>query len=131
VVWTRSQVDKEKGHPISNLWITRVDDGESWALTHGKDRFASPQNPDDAERLAELIATLPSSAPLLREAGSSGDATGDPAIYDLGGNVSQWVTGPNGTGELAPGSADRPADRSARRSEATEAYRGLRVVVGR
>jgi dipeptidyl aminopeptidase/acylaminoacyl peptidase len=88
-------------------------------------------NPDDAEKLAVLIATLPGNAPLLREAGTSGDAAGDPAVYDVGGNVAEWVTGASGAGELAGGSADRPADKAAKPAQAGEAYRGLRLVAGR
>jgi hypothetical protein len=88
-------------------------------------------NPDDAEKLEALIATLPGSAPLLREAGASGDAAGNPPIYDLGGNVAEWVTAADGTGEPAGGSADRPADRTAKPARPGMAYVGLRVVVGR
>ncbi len=85
-------------------------------------------NPDDAARLRALLATLPGASPLLREAGASSDASGSPALYDLGGNVAEWVTGEHG-GELAGGSADQPADRSAGPLQATPPYRGLRIVV--
>jgi len=95
------------------------------------DRWAGyAVNPDDAARLDALIATLPGTTPLLREVGASGDGAGEPALYDLGGNVAEWVTVESG-GELAGGSADRTADRTAKPAQAGEAYRGLRVVVGR
>jgi hypothetical protein len=69
---------------------------------------------------------------LLREAGSTtADATGRPAIYDLAGNVAEWTVGADGKGALAGGSADRPKDAAARKSDAAPAYRGLRVVAGR
>jgi hypothetical protein len=89
-------------------------------------------NPDDVERLGALIATLPGSAPLLREAGSTtADATGTPTIHDLAGNVAEWTVGTDGKGELAGGSADRPKDGTARKSDAAPAYRGLRIVARR
>jgi len=89
-------------------------------------------NPDDAAMLADIIARLPGDAPLLRDVGAlSHDAAGDPPIYDLGGNVAEWVTAGGGTGEPAGASADRPADRKAKLAPAAPAYRGLRVVVGR
>jgi dipeptidyl aminopeptidase/acylaminoacyl peptidase len=87
-------------------------------------------NPEDAERLGALIATLSGDAPLLRDAGTSGDASGEPAIWDLGGNVAEWTTGSAGAGVLTGGSADRPKDSATKERDAGVAYRGLRVVVG-
>ncbi|MGH7506575.1 MAG: TolB family protein, partial [Longimicrobiales bacterium] len=52
VVWTKSEMDTDKGRRYSNLWITRVADGESWALTRGKDSFGSPSWSPDGERIA-------------------------------------------------------------------------------
>jgi formylglycine-generating enzyme required for sulfatase activity len=87
-------------------------------------------NPDDMDRLRSLINALPGDAPLLREAGTSGDATGDPPIYDLGGNVAEWTTAPDGSGVVAGASADRPKDSTSRPGGAAPAYLGLRVVIG-
>lgn len=52
VVWTKSEVDREAGKRYSNLWITRVADGESWQLTRGKDTFGSPRFSPDGEMIA-------------------------------------------------------------------------------
>jgi len=87
-------------------------------------------NPDDAERLRSLIATLPGPSPLLREVGTSGDATGSPALWDLGGNVAEWTVAAGGRGSLAGGSADVPKDTAAKTREAAPEYHGLRVVIG-
>lgn len=86
-------------------------------------------NLEDAARLHDLVASLDATA-LLREAGTSGDASGDPPIWDLGGNVAEWTTAADGSGALAGGSADRPKAPGSTH-EAAPAYRGLRVVRGR
>ncbi len=50
-------------------------------------------------------------------------------IFDLGGNVAEWVLLPDGKGEAIGGSADQPGDpRSMHASNA--AYIGFRVVRG-
>jgi len=87
-------------------------------------------NPDDAARLKTAIARLGGDAPLLREVGAfAPDTTGGSAVYDLGGNVAEWTVD-GSRGALMGGSADRPRGKTARPSEAAEAYRGLRVVIG-
>lgn len=89
-------------------------------------------NPEDLARLRAEIARIPGEAPLLREVGSTvADAVGDPPVYDLGGNVGEWVIRPDGSGEVAGASADQPKDRTAAALQAGDAYRGLRVLVGR
>ncbi|NJD09464.1 MAG: peptidase S9 [Gemmatimonadetes bacterium] len=91
-----------------------------------------PPSPEDVARLQPVLAQLPGDAPLLREAGSfAADASGDPAVYDLGGNVAEWTLAPDGTGRASGGSADRPVDRRVRNGVAAPAYRGLRVLLGR
>ncbi len=87
-------------------------------------------NPDDAARLAERIAELPGAAPLLKEVGSFEGRGDDVLVFDLGGNVAEWVVSANGEGELMGGSADLPADGKARGARAAEDYRGFRVVRG-
>ncbi len=84
-------------------------------------------NPDDAARLLEQAAKLPGDAPLLMPVGRF-PGRGDEPVYDLGGNVAEWVVGADGGGVLMGGSADRPKDPKARRREAGAAYRGFRVV---
>jgi formylglycine-generating enzyme required for sulfatase activity len=87
-------------------------------------------NPDDAARLGEKIAVLPGGAPLLREVGHFNGRGDGEAVFDLGGNVAEWTTGPNGEAVLAGGSADRSTDPRASETTAGEAYRGFRVVRG-
>jgi dipeptidyl aminopeptidase/acylaminoacyl peptidase len=87
-------------------------------------------NPDDARRLAAKVKELGGGAPLLREAGSFPGAgkEGEPLLYDLGGNVAEWVVGRDGGGKKMGGSADRPADPRARSASAADEYTGFRVV---
>jgi dipeptidyl aminopeptidase/acylaminoacyl peptidase len=87
-------------------------------------------NPDDAARLAEKIKELSGAAPLLREVGQFQGIGEEELVFDLGGNVAEWVIGPDGKGKLVGGSADRPADPKARPQDAAEAYRGFRIVRG-
>jgi dipeptidyl aminopeptidase/acylaminoacyl peptidase len=90
-----------------------------------------PANPDDAARLREKLKELPGSAPLLKPVGDfppqgQGDET---RIFDLGGNVAEWVVMPDGSGKAAGGSADCPADARSNCAPASE-YIGFRVVRG-
>ncbi len=87
-------------------------------------------NPEDAQKLEEDIKKLPGDAPLLREAGSFAPE-GEPdeeVVFDLGGNVAEWVISANGLGKTVGGSADRPADSKAQYQAADPAYTGFRVV---
>jgi dipeptidyl aminopeptidase/acylaminoacyl peptidase len=87
-------------------------------------------NPEDAQKLEEDIKKLSGDAPLLREVGSfaPGGEQGEEPIFDLGGNVAEWVIGSNGSGKTLGGSADRPADSKAQYQAADPAYTGFRVV---
>ena len=87
-------------------------------------------NPEDAERLDTKIELLSGKAPLLREVGSfSGEGEdGQELVFDLDGNVAEWVVAADGTGKTLGGSADRPADPKARYRPADAAYTGFRVV---
>jgi hypothetical protein len=65
----------------------------------------------------------------LKEVGSfkpSGKA-GEEPIYDLGGNVADWVIGKDGQGKIIGGSAERPAGS---KQAATPEFTGFRVVRG-
>jgi Sulfatase-modifying factor enzyme 1/Prolyl oligopeptidase family len=87
-------------------------------------------NPDDAQRLEAKIKELPGNAPLLREVGNfaaAGDE-GEELVFDLGGNVAEWVISAEGSGKTLGGSADRPADAKAPYHAADPAYTGFRVV---
>jgi dipeptidyl aminopeptidase/acylaminoacyl peptidase len=89
-------------------------------------------NPDDAARLAAKVKELGSGAALLREVGSFAGAGADDEelIFDLGGNVAEWVIAKDGSAKTLGGSADRPADSKAQRSAAALEYTGLRVLRG-
>ena len=82
-------------------------------------------NPDDAKRLREKIQALGRDS-LLKEVGQF-KPTGDEGVFDLGGNVAEWVTTEDGKGKLMGGSADQPADAKSTLNKAAEEYRGFRV----
>ena len=91
-------------------------------------------NPDDAQKLAEELKQLGEAAPLLRPVGSfppdvdDPDSTTSDLVFDLDGNVAEWVVAADGSGKTMGGSADRPADPKARLAPADAAYTGFRVV---
>jgi dipeptidyl aminopeptidase/acylaminoacyl peptidase len=85
-------------------------------------------NPEDRLRLQEKIKELPGKAPLLKEVGSFKSAGANTPIFDLGGNVAEWVLDAKGGGTVLGGSADAPADDRTRRAAAE--YIGFRVVMG-
>src|SRR6266849_4060291 len=88
-------------------------------------------NPEDAARLREAAKRLNGTAPLLKEVGSfhgQGKDDEEP-IYDLGGNVAEWVLTRDGKGKVIGGSADCPADAKSNCTPAPE-YVGFRVVRG-
>ncbi|MGA8036786.1 MAG: prolyl oligopeptidase family serine peptidase [Candidatus Acidiferrales bacterium] len=87
-------------------------------------------NPEDAKLLQNKVNELAGDAPLLREVGSfSGEGeAGEELVFDLGGNVAEWVVAPNGGGKTMGGSADRPADPAAAEEPTEAAYTGFRVV---
>ena len=88
-------------------------------------------NPDDVARLRQKLSELAGKAPLLKPAGSfSGQGKDDEElIFDLGGNVAEWVLTRDGKGKVIGGSADCPADPKANCTPAPE-YIGFRVVRG-
>jgi dipeptidyl aminopeptidase/acylaminoacyl peptidase len=88
-------------------------------------------NPEDTVRLREKAKELKGNAPLLKEVGSfhgQGKDDEEP-IYDLGGNVAEWVLTRDGKGKVIGGSADCPADQKSSCTPAPE-YTGFRVVRG-
>ena len=88
-------------------------------------------NPEDATKLREAAKKLNGTAPLLKEVGSfhgQGKDDEEP-IYDLGGNVAEWVFTRDGKGKVIGGSADCPADAKSTCIPAPE-YIGFRVVRG-
>ncbi len=88
-------------------------------------------NPEDTARLHEKAKELSGSAPLLKEVGSfrSQGKDDEEPIFDLGGNVAEWVLTRDGKGKVIGGSADCPADPKSNCTPAPE-YVGFRVVRG-
>jgi dipeptidyl aminopeptidase/acylaminoacyl peptidase len=84
-------------------------------------------NPDDAARLKEKIRELGGKAPLLKEVGSF-KGVGDDPVFDLGGNVAEWVITKDGGGRPLGGSADQPADAKLKSRNPAPDYIGFRVV---
>ncbi|HZV04557.1 MAG TPA: prolyl oligopeptidase family serine peptidase [Gemmataceae bacterium] len=85
-------------------------------------------NPDDAVRLRETLNDRGGEALLLKEVGSFRAAGDEQAVFDLGGNVAEWVAMKDGKGAVRGGSADAPADSKQKANQAGEGYRGFRVV---
>ncbi len=88
-------------------------------------------NPDDTAKLKLKLKELPGQAPLLRPVGSfvGQGQENEELLFDLGGNVAEWVLNPDGSGKAAGGSADCPSDARSTCKAAAE-YTGFRVVRG-
>jgi dipeptidyl aminopeptidase/acylaminoacyl peptidase len=88
-------------------------------------------NPDDAIRLRKQVKQLPGTAPLLKPVGSfpGQGQENEELIFDLGGNVAEWVLTSDGKGKAMGGSADCPADPRSNCTPAPE-YVGFRLVRG-
>jgi dipeptidyl aminopeptidase/acylaminoacyl peptidase len=151
---TYKSVPSNENHPAGGLtlsqaqayatWLAKVT-GEPWRLAYEDevkrlyenrenentlDYWAGyAPNPEDAAKLREKAKELGGTAPLLKEVGSfagKGNDNEEP-IYDLGGNVAEWVLTRDGKGKVIGGSADCPADPKANCTAAPE-YVGFRVV---
>jgi formylglycine-generating enzyme required for sulfatase activity len=83
-------------------------------------------NPDDTARLRTKLNELGGRAPLLRPVGSF-KGTGDDPVFDLGGNVAEWVVGKDGKGRPAGGSAATAAGAGPGERPPAE-YVGFRVI---
>jgi dipeptidyl aminopeptidase/acylaminoacyl peptidase len=93
------------------------------------DRWAGYSiNPDDAVRLEPIIEELGAGAPLLKEVGSFTGRGSDELVFDLGGNVAEWVLSTNNSGRAYGGSADMPSDPKIPDRKPAPQYIGFRVV---
>jgi formylglycine-generating enzyme required for sulfatase activity len=127
-------------------WLSKLT-GETWRLPYEDevknfyenrdgentlDHWAGyAPNPEDARRLRDKIKETGSPLPLLKEVGTfrgQGKDDEEP-IYDLGGNVAEWVLTRDGKGKVMGGSADCPAAANSGCTPAPE-YIGFRVVRG-
>ncbi len=136
-------LDQAKGYAA---WLSKTT-GQTWRIPNESEVSAMYEkkdgentldywagyalNPDDTARLQTKLSDLSGIAPLLKPVGSfPGQGRADEElIFDLGGNVAEWVLAPDGKGKTIGGSADRPADPRASH-EPGNAYIGLRVVRG-
>lgn len=85
-------------------------------------------NPEDAARLSPIIKKLQMTAPLLKEVGSFKGLEGDELVFDLGGNVAEWVNSAGNKKRAFGGSADLPADPKMRIRQPAPEYTGFRVT---
>ena len=85
-------------------------------------------NPEDAARLRSKLRELGDGAPLVKEVGSF-RAAGTAGVFDLGGNVAEWVTTKDGKGTVRGSSADAPVDTKRKTNSAGQEYRGFRVIL--
>lgn len=88
-------------------------------------------NPEDTKNLRGLADTLPEPGGLLKEVGSftGHGKENEERIYDLGGNVAEWVMTRDGRGKIIGGSADCPAEQNLGCQPQPE-YVGFRIVYG-
>jgi formylglycine-generating enzyme required for sulfatase activity len=84
-------------------------------------------NPEDALALRQKLGDMGEGALLKPVGHGRGQGDGE-LVYDLGGNVAEWVDD-GGKGKLAGGSADAAADDKRSGVEAGRAYRGFRVIL--
>ena len=143
-------------YPVNGVTLERAQAYADWLSKQAKDKFRLPYedevkamyenregentldywagyapNPEDTLKLREKAKELNGTAPLLKEVGSfvgKGKDDEEP-IYDLGGNVAEWVLTRDGKGKVVGGSVDCPADPKSNCTPAAE-YVGFRVVRG-
>jgi hypothetical protein len=87
-------------------------------------------NPEDTQALRDKLQSLGGEAPLLRPVGSFKGVGKDDLVFDLGGNVAEWVIGKDGKGKIIGGSADTPADTKQEQRRPAPEYIGFRVIKG-
>lgn len=84
-------------------------------------------SPDEFEMIQPQLEAAEKIAPLLMEVGSCPppDAA---LIYDLGGNVAEWVVGEDGVGRVMGLAVTSPADSRAPYQPPPERYIGFRII---
>ncbi|MDQ3748557.1 MAG: formylglycine-generating enzyme family protein [Acidobacteriota bacterium] len=85
-------------------------------------------NPEAAARLSALIKELQKDAPLLKKVGSFKGVGVDELVFDLGGNVAEWVSSAGNQARAFGGSADLPVDARMRVRQPAAEYIGFRVI---
>lgn len=85
-------------------------------------------NPEDAARLKPLIKSFKTAAPLLKEVGSFRSVGADELIFDIGGNVAEWIIAKENKPAAFGGSADMPVDEKIRNRQPAAEYIGFRVL---
>jgi dipeptidyl aminopeptidase/acylaminoacyl peptidase len=83
-------------------------------------------NPEDAVRLRAALKQMDGET-LVKEVGR-GRPAGKSGVFDLGGNVAEWVVARPGAGVLRGGSADMPVNAKGLKLEPAPEYRGFRVI---
>ena len=84
-------------------------------------------NPEDLSQISLALADTESPAPLLKTVGSFA-GQGENPVFDLDGNVAEWVS--KGAGGRTHGlSADRATDSRNSETTASVPYRGFRILL--
>ncbi len=91
------------------------------------DHWAGYAPSPEATQSLRAVATTLGEGSLLAEVGRHDAYPEEPQLFDLGGNVAEWVTDTQGRGKLLGGSADQPRDPQGS-GQTLPAYRGFRVV---
>jgi formylglycine-generating enzyme required for sulfatase activity len=84
-------------------------------------------NPEDSSQILSALDAVGQTVPLLKPVGSFA-GQGEAPVFDLDGNVAEWVS-EEGNGIAFGPSADLPVDSRDTGSVAAPAYRGLRILL--
>jgi dipeptidyl aminopeptidase/acylaminoacyl peptidase len=85
-------------------------------------------NPEDAMRLQAKLKELGDGAPLLKEVGSFNPIGKEEKIFDLGGNVAEWMITKDGLGVVNHRCAELPADLKSKKGLPSSLYIGFRII---